>query len=64
LARVEEALVKAAGGRGQVVFVVGEMGMGKTRLAEEALALAGKRDFLVPSEGRRPPTAVSPTPPS
>jgi class 3 adenylate cyclase/DNA-binding CsgD family transcriptional regulator len=46
LARFEEALAEAAGDRGQIVFVVGPMGMGKTRVAEEGLALARSRQFL------------------
>ena len=45
LSQVEEALAKAATGYGQVVFVVGQMGIGKTRLVEEALARS--QDFIV-----------------
>ncbi|HEY3239792.1 MAG TPA: BREX system ATP-binding domain-containing protein, partial [Acidimicrobiia bacterium] len=47
LARLEEALTGVAQGRGRILFVVGEMGMGKTRLAEEALALARQQEFRV-----------------
>jgi class 3 adenylate cyclase/DNA-binding CsgD family transcriptional regulator/tetratricopeptide (TPR) repeat protein len=47
LARVQEALAGVAGGRGRIIFVKGQMGMGKTRLVEEALALARQRQFLV-----------------
>jgi len=47
LGRVVAALDAAAGGPGQIVFVVGPMGIGKTRLVEEALALARRLDFLV-----------------
>ncbi|MGH9008821.1 MAG: ATP-binding protein, partial [Acidimicrobiia bacterium] len=45
--QVQEALAEAGAGRGQVVFVVGQMGIGKTRLVEEALALARTHDFIV-----------------
>jgi class 3 adenylate cyclase/DNA-binding CsgD family transcriptional regulator/tetratricopeptide (TPR) repeat protein len=47
LRRVHEALGEAAAGRGQMVFVVGPMGIGKTRLVEEALAEARRQDFTV-----------------
>ncbi len=47
LSQVREALDEAGDGRGQLVFVVGQMGIGKTRLVEEALALARSQDFIV-----------------
>jgi DNA-binding CsgD family transcriptional regulator len=47
LDRVQVALAEAAEGHGQIIFVVGQMGMGKTRLAEEALALARRQEFVV-----------------
>ena len=47
LARFEEALTGVAQGQGRILFLVGEMGMGKTRLAEEALALARQQEFRV-----------------
>ena len=47
LGQVQEALAEAGAGRGQLVFVVGQMGIGKTRLVEEALALARSQDFIV-----------------
>src|SRR5206468_2069952 len=40
LAKLEAALMDAAAGSGRMAFVVGEMGVGKTRLAEEVLGLA------------------------
>lgn len=40
LVRVLEALQLAAGGAGGTLFLTGEPGIGKTRLATEALALA------------------------
>src|SRR5581483_5852038 len=47
LGRLEEALDDAASGRGRIVFVAGQMGIGKTRLVEEALGLARSQDFVV-----------------
>ena len=47
LNQVEEALTEAATGRGRVVFVVGQMGIGKTRLVEEALTSARSQGFVV-----------------
>lgn len=44
-------LEHAASGRGCATFLVGEMGIGKTRLAQETLALARARGFAV-MEGR------------
>ena len=54
LERIQEALFEAATGRGRIVFVVGQMGIGKTRLAEEALAAGRGQGFLV-LVGRTPP---------
>lgn len=45
LARLEAALDDAAAGRGEVVLVVGEPGIGKTRLAQELLARARSRGW-------------------
>jgi class 3 adenylate cyclase/DNA-binding CsgD family transcriptional regulator/tetratricopeptide (TPR) repeat protein len=47
LEQIEGALAETASGRGQVAFVVGQMGIGKTRLVEEALGLARSQDFVV-----------------
>src|SRR5687767_1436148 len=47
LSRVQEAMREAAAGQGQIVFVVGPMGIGKTRLVEEALAYARDQGFAV-----------------
>jgi class 3 adenylate cyclase len=47
LDRFHKALTETADGHGQIVFVVGPMGMGKTRLAEEALSLARQQGFHV-----------------
>jgi hypothetical protein len=47
LARLEEALAGVASGRGRMILIVGEMGVGKTRLAEETLGLARRDKFVV-----------------
>jgi predicted ATPase len=43
LAQAEAALAAAAGGRGQLLLIAGEPGIGKTRLAQEIEALARAR---------------------
>ncbi|MBI2864705.1 MAG: AAA family ATPase [Chloroflexi bacterium] len=47
LRRLTTSLDLAAGGEGSVVFLTGEPGIGKTRLAVETLALAKERGFTV-----------------
>ncbi|MDO8674227.1 MAG: AAA family ATPase, partial [Dehalococcoidia bacterium] len=47
LGRLSAALNLAARGQGHTVFVTGQPGIGKTRLARESLALAGARGFTV-----------------
>ncbi len=45
--RLAAQLSRAARGQGCALFLAGEAGIGKTRLAQEALALARERGFLV-----------------
>ena len=45
LARIREALESAAAGEGRLVVVEGPAGIGKTRLLEEAGALAKRQGF-------------------
>jgi DNA-binding SARP family transcriptional activator len=47
LTRLEAALGRAISGQGQAVLIVGEPGIGKTRLVEELAVLAGVRDAEV-----------------
>jgi DNA-binding CsgD family transcriptional regulator len=54
---ISHALDKAGEGRGSVLFVTGDAGVGKSRLAREAAAVAADRGFLVLS-GRAPDSAV------
>ena len=49
--RLAARLTRAARGQGCAMFLAGEVGIGKTRLAHETLALARARGFLV-LEGR------------
>src|SRR5688500_14851843 len=42
LAALDQALAEAAVGRGQLVVLSGEAGIGKTRMAEEVAARAGR----------------------
>jgi predicted ATPase len=51
LARIESALAAAEGGRGHTLLLVGEGGVGKTRLARAAAEAASRRGFAV-AEGR------------
>jgi predicted ATPase len=46
LDRVPAAIERAAAGAGSTVLLAGEEGIGKTRLAAEALLLARQRGFL------------------
>jgi DNA-binding CsgD family transcriptional regulator len=54
LGRLRAALSRAGTGQGSALFLVGEPGIGKTRLAREALALARGAGFLA-LEGRAYP---------
>ncbi len=45
--RLREALQRAAGGRGQVAAIVGEPGVGKSRLAWEFMQSPGSGDWLI-----------------
>ena len=47
LAQIGGALDGAAAGRGQLVLLAGEPGIGKTSLADRAAAMAGERGFTV-----------------
>jgi DNA-binding CsgD family transcriptional regulator len=51
LARIESALSAAEGGRAHTLLLVGEGGVGKTRLARAAADAAGRRGFAA-AEGR------------
>ncbi len=60
LARLKEALESACRGEGQLVSLVGEAGVGKSRLVEEAVALAHRLGMHIllsrtPSYGERVP---------
>jgi DNA-binding winged helix-turn-helix (wHTH) protein/tetratricopeptide (TPR) repeat protein len=52
LALLQELARKALAGQGQVVTVLGEPGMGKSRLTLEFLHSVGADDFAAPLEGR------------
>jgi AAA ATPase domain len=56
LAQLREALDAAAGGAGGLVLVAGEAGVGKTRLAVEALSAGGVRVLF----GEALPAATTP----
>jgi DNA-binding CsgD family transcriptional regulator len=57
LRRLSAALDDAAGGRGGVIFLAGEAGVGKSRLAREVTGLAASRGFDVLT-GRATESAV------
>ena len=47
LAELVDDLDAAAGGRGGLILLVGEPGIGKSRLADELASVAHERDFVV-----------------
>ena len=57
---LRRALDRAEGGRGGLVALVGEPGIGKTRLAEFALRSAAERDWHVIRGAPRPGEGVTP----
>jgi len=56
--RLGAALTRASGGQGALLFLAGEPGIGKTRLALEAAGLARARGFLVLLGGAYAPESV------
>ncbi|MFD9264143.1 ATP-binding protein, partial [Streptomyces sp. NPDC059538] len=46
MGQIMAALAAARSGRGAAIFVTGEPGVGKTRLAAEALAMAAETDMV------------------
>src|SRR5262245_33221683 len=47
LALLKRSMNESASGRGRIVFIEGEAGIGKTRLVEEVLAGAEQRGFRI-----------------
>ncbi len=47
LAQIHEGLLGAKEGRGSTLFIAGEAGIGKTRLAEQAMEFAAKEGFRI-----------------
>ncbi|HEY1014026.1 MAG TPA: AAA family ATPase [Herpetosiphonaceae bacterium] len=63
LALIQERLARAAGGRGQIIAIHGEAGMGKSRLLAEVCATAGQAGWTIargacPSYGSTPAYGV------
>ncbi len=46
LARIERAFDQAAQGRGQIIVITGDAGLGKSRLVTEAIRMAAERQFI------------------
>lgn len=55
LALIDRRLAEAADGTGQLLFVAGEAGIGKTRLLGSAARRAQRSGFTVVRRGRRRP---------
>ncbi len=47
VARLDTALADVLAGNGQVISIVGEAGLGKSRMVAKALAMAGAQDFQI-----------------